>query len=145
MQIKALAERTGLSDSAIRYYESIGLLPPPGRQPNGYRDYDEDDVARLRFVAGARALDFSLDDIAEILALRDRREAPCRVVLNLLQEKEQEITRRIAELQRLKVELHELYTLGRTFPTDDVDGKACVCHLVQEVEAREQATRYENG
>src|SRR5690606_19154066 len=111
MQIKMLAERTGLSDSAIRYYESIGLLPPAERRANGYRDYDEDDIARLRLVAGARALDFSLDDIAEILALRDRREAPCRVVLSLLQEKEQEITRRIAELQRLKVELQELYTL----------------------------------
>jgi len=144
MQIKTLAEKTRLSDSAIRYYESIGLLPPPERRDNGYRDYDEDDVARLRFVAGARALNFSLDDIAEVLALRDRREAPCRVVLNLLQEKEQEIMRRIAELQRLKVELRELYTLGQTFPTDDVDGKACVCHLVQEVEIREPAARLEN-
>jgi len=145
MQIKTLAERTGLSDSAIRYYESIGLLPAPQRRPNGYRDYDEADVSRLQFVAGARALDFSLDDIAEILALRDRREAPCRVVLNLLREKEEEITRRITELQCLKVELQELYNLGRTFPTDDVDGKACVCHLVQEVEKREQVTRHENG
>ena len=84
MQIKTLADKTGLSDSTIRYYESIGLLPEPGRLSNGYRDYDESDVARLQFVAGARTLDFSLDDIAEILALRDRREAPCRVVLTLL-------------------------------------------------------------
>lgn len=145
MQIKTLAEKTGLSDSAIRYYESIGLLPPPERQDNGYRNYDEDDVARLQFVAGARALDFSLDDIAEILALRDRREAPCRAVLNLLQEKEEEISRRIAELKRLKVELQQLYTLGQIFPTDDVDGKACVCHLVQNVDKSEKRTRNGNG
>lgn len=134
MQIKTLAERTRLSESAIRYYESIGLLPAPERLPNSYRNYDEADVDRLQLVAGARALDFSLDDIAEILALRDRREAPCRVVLNLLREKEEEIARRIAELKRLKAELHRLHTLGSTFPTDDVDGKACVCHLVQEVD-----------
>ena len=145
MQIKTLAEKTGLSDSAIRYYESIGLLPEPERRPNGYRDYDEADVARLQFVAGARALDFSLDDIAEILALRDRREAPCRVVLDLLEEKEEEIARRIAELKRLKVELQQLYTLGQTFPTDDVDGKACVCHLVQNVDKSESRTRNGNG
>lgn len=145
MQIKTLAEKTGLSDSAIRYYESIGLLPEPERRPNGYRDYDEADVARLQFVAGARALDFSLDDIAEILALRDRREAPCRVVLDLLEEKEEEIARRIAELKRLKVELQQLYTLGQTFPTDDVDGKACVCHLVQNVDKSEKRTRNGNG
>jgi DNA-binding transcriptional MerR regulator len=145
MQIKTLAEKAGLSDSAIRYYETIGLLLEPERLPNGYRNYDEADVARLQFVAGARTLDFSLDDIAEILALRDRREAPCRVVLNLLQEKEAEITRRIAELKRLKMELQKLYALGKTFPTDDIDGKACVCHLIQQVEKKEKAARNRNG
>lgn len=132
MQIRTLAEKTGLTSPTIRYYESIGLLPAPQRLPNGYRDYDERDVARLEFVAGARTLDFSLDDISEILALRDRREAPCRVVLDLLREKEQEIARRITELERLREELQELYALGQTFPTDDVDGKACVCHLISE-------------
>lgn len=130
MQIKDLSARTNLPDQTIRYYESIGLLPPPRRLPNGYRDYDEADVDRLHFVAGARHLGFSLDDISEILALRDRREPPCRVVLNLLCEKADEIGRRIADLQRLEAELQQLYTLGATFPTDDVDGKACVCHLI---------------
>lgn len=132
MQIKQLSERTNLPDKTIRYYESIGLLPSPRRLPNGYRDYEESDVNRLRFVAGARYLDFSLDDIGEILALRDRREAPCRFVLDLLQEKADEIRQRIAELQRLETELRQLHHLGLTFPTDDIDGKHCVCHLVSE-------------
>lgn len=145
MQIKILAEKTGLSDSAIRYYESIGLLPEPERLSNGYRDYDEADVDRLQFVAGARTLDFSLDDIAEILALRDRREAPCRVVLDLLQEKADEIGQRIAELKQLETELQRLYTLGKSFPTDDVEGKACVCHLIQSVDKGEQTARNGNG
>ncbi|MCI0395248.1 MAG: heavy metal-responsive transcriptional regulator [Chloroflexi bacterium] len=130
MQIKVLTERTKLPDKTIRYYESIGLLPSPNRQPNGYRDYSEADVERVKFVAGARHLDFSLDDIAEILALRDRREAPCRVVLELLEQKADEVNQRIAELQRLEAELRQLRALGLTFPTDDVDGKACVCHLI---------------
>lgn len=76
MQIKTLADKTGLSDSTIRYYESIGLLPEPGRLSNGYRDYDESDVARLQFVAGARTLDFSLDDIAEILRCATDEKRP---------------------------------------------------------------------
>ena len=87
-------------------------------------------VSRIKLVAGARTLGISLDDIGEILALRDRREAPCRVVLEMLAEKATEIRQRIAELQRLEVELQELHALGLTFPTDDVDGKNCVCHLV---------------
>ncbi len=131
MQIKELAARSGLSPRTIRYYEQVGVLPPPRRLPNGYRDYDESDLDRVRFVIGARRLGFSLDDIAEILAMRDRREAPCGVVLDLLQRKAEEIAGRIRELQRLEAELHQLYELGRTFPTDDVEGKNCVCHLVQ--------------
>ncbi len=132
MRIKQFAQVTNLPAKTIRYYEDIGLLPPPKRLDNDYRDYDETDVDRARFVAGARSLDFSLDDIQEILALREQREAPCRVVLDLLQERASEISRRIAELQRMEAELRELHRLGLTFPTDDVDGKNCVCHLVSE-------------
>ncbi|RMG95293.1 MAG: heavy metal-responsive transcriptional regulator [Chloroflexi bacterium] len=130
MQIKELAQKTGLTEKTIRYYESVGLLPPPRRLPNGYRDYDESDVERVRFVAGARRLGFAIDDVQEILALRDRREAPCRVVLELLIQKADEVQQRIAELKRLEEELRRLHALGQTFPTDDVDGKNCVCHLI---------------
>jgi DNA-binding transcriptional MerR regulator len=130
MEIRELAELTGVPAKTIRYYESIGVLPAPERKPNRYRSYRDSDVDRLRFVAGARSLGFSLDDIGEILALRDRREAPCRVVLDLLEQKAREVARRIAALQQLEVDLQQLRKLGETFPLDDVDGKACVCHLV---------------
>jgi DNA-binding transcriptional MerR regulator len=132
MQIKELSKLTGVSAKSIRYYEEEGILPPPARLPNGYRAYGPEDVDRLRLVAGARRLDFSLDDIGEILAMRDRREAPCRTVLDKMQEKAEEIAQRIQELKRLENELRELQELGLTFPTDDVDGKDCICHLVSE-------------
>ncbi len=48
MQIKELTRRTSVRDKTIRYYESIGVLPEPARQPNGYREYDEADVERLK-------------------------------------------------------------------------------------------------
>ena len=130
MQIQDLAHRTGVSAKAIRYYESIDLLPAPQRRPNGYREYGQADIDRVKLVAGARNLDFSLGDIEEILALRDRREAPCRVVLRLLEEKTGQIRERITQLQKLEVQLRQLSAVGLTFPTDDVDGKNCVCHLV---------------
>ncbi len=132
MQIKDISEITGVPARSIRFYEEVGVLPPPRRLPNGYRVYDQIDIARLKLVAGARRLDFSLDDIGEILAMRDRREAPCRTVLDLMLEKAEEITIRIQDLKNLERELRELYKIGLTFPTDDVDGKACVCHLVSE-------------
>ena len=67
MRINQFSKLTNLSTKTIRYYEDIGILPPAIRLDNGYRDYDERDVDRARFVAGARSLDFSLDDIQEIL------------------------------------------------------------------------------
>jgi MerR family transcriptional regulator, copper efflux regulator len=132
MQIRELASRTGVAEKTIRYYESVGVLPPPKRKPNGYRTYDENDVARLKLAAGARYLEFSLDDIAEIMAMRDRGEAPCKFVLEQLREKADEVERRISELQQLENELRLLYELGLTFPTNDVEGKDCICHLVSE-------------
>lgn len=132
MQINQLAHLTGVSPKTIRYYESVGVLPAPRRSPNGYRNYEEGDVERLKLVVGARRLEFSLDDVTEIIAMRDRREAPCRMMLDKLAQKADEIAHRITELQRLEGELRHLHELGKSFPTDDVDGKACVCHLVSE-------------
>jgi DNA-binding transcriptional MerR regulator len=130
MQIKELERYTGVSAKTIRYYEEIELLPPPNRKPNGYRDYSEADIERLKLVSGARRLDFSLAEIKEILDLRDRGIAPCDVLLDLLDRKVNEIDRRIAELKEMQEDLKNLYSLGATYPTDDVEGKNCVCHLV---------------
>ena len=132
MRIQAVTQKTGVAAQTIRYYESIHVLPAASRLPNGYRDYAERDVERIRFVAGARQLGFSLDDIAEILALRDEDDPPCRAVMRLLREKSAEIKQRIAELQHMEKELRSLYAHGLTFPEQDILGKQCICHLVRE-------------
>ena len=139
MQIRELSNQAGVPSKTIRYYEDIGLLPPAARKSNGYREYEDVDVERLMLVAGARRLDFSLEEIREILDLRDRGIAPCGVLLDLLDKKTDEISQRIAELRLLQKDLRTLYDSGLAFPTDDVEGKNCVCHLVSEhevVEAR---------
>lgn len=132
MRIQEFSKQTGLSPKTIRYYESIGILSPPRRSPNGYRDYEEKAVERARFVAGARSIELSLDEISEILAMQDRREAPCRTMLNLIKQRADEVEERIQMLKRMEDDLMQLYQLGLTFPTDDVDGKNCICHLVRE-------------
>lgn len=132
MKIQEFAQVTGLSAKTIRYYESIGILSSPMRMPNGYRNYNKQDVERARFVAGIRSLDLGLDEIKELLAMRDRREAPCRTLLELIEQKANQIGERIQLLQQMEVDLRQLHRLGLTFPTDDVDGKHCICHLVSE-------------
>ena len=132
MKIQEFSELAGLSTKTIRYYESIGILPSPDRTPNGYRDYSERDLERARFVAGIRSLDLSVDEINELLAMRDRREAPCRTLLDLIEQKADQIEERIQLLKQMEIDLRKLHKMGLTFPTDDIDGKNCICHLVSE-------------
>ena len=62
------SRRTGCNIETIRYYERIGLLPKPRREKGGrFRRYDRDDVARLRFIRGARQLGFTLDEVRALL------------------------------------------------------------------------------
>lgn len=132
MKIQEFSQQTGLPAKTIRYYETIGILRPPRRMPNGYREYNRQDVERARFVAGARSLELSLDEISELLAMQDQREAPCRTMLNQIKRKADQIAERILLLQQMEKDLRKLYKLGLTFPTDDIDGKNCICHLVKE-------------
>jgi DNA-binding transcriptional MerR regulator len=129
-QIGEASEQTGLTTNTIRYYEEAGLIPPAERMANGYRIYSDEDLERLRFIRSARALDFPLEDIEEILAFRDRGEPPCRYVMTLMEEQIDGISQRIRELEQLRAELRRLHTRGQSLP-DDVDMKSCICHAIQ--------------
>ncbi len=69
MKIGEAAAASGVSAKMIRYYESIGLVPPPSRRDSGYRDYGGNDVHRLAFVRRARDLGFSIEGIRELVRL----------------------------------------------------------------------------
>ncbi len=77
MLIHAFAQHTGVSAKTIRYYESVGLLPPPRRAANQYRLYTEHDATLLQFIVGARSLGYPLADIARFLAVRENGSLPC--------------------------------------------------------------------
>jgi DNA-binding transcriptional MerR regulator len=76
MQIGDVAERTGLSLRTIRHYEEIGLLPEAQRSPGGFRLYTEDAVARLHLLKQMKPLDFTLEQMREILEVRHRLANP---------------------------------------------------------------------
>ncbi|MCL4301006.1 MAG: heavy metal-responsive transcriptional regulator [Anaerolineae bacterium] len=129
LRIGNLAQASGVSTKTIRFYEEIGLLPPAQRAENGYRLYGGEDVRRLRFIRNARSLGFTLDDLKEVLALRDQGEAPCRYVAHLLEAKAAEIEERIRQLQELQQDLQQLVSQADNLP-DDIEMKRCVCHLI---------------
>lgn len=127
MRIGELADRLGLNPQTIRYYESIGVLPEPERTPSGYRDYGERDFERLTFVRTVQRLGFTLDEIREILAFRDRGELPCAYVRSLLGQQAVELDRRIAEMEELRHQLRRLQRLSRRVPADE----GCVCPIIE--------------
>lgn len=108
MNIGDAAGRSGVSAKMIRYYEQVGLIPAARRTASGYRDYGPDDVHRLRFVARARDLGFSMTEIAELLDLwrdRDRRSADVKA---LAQARIRDLRHKIAHLQEMADTLEAL-------------------------------------
>ena len=84
LRIAELARAVQVSTDTVRYYERIGLLPPPRRTAGGYRDYDAGAVDRLRFIQGAQRLGLHLVDIGHLLAVRDTGDCPCEPAGELL-------------------------------------------------------------
>ena len=116
MRIGQLAERLGLNPKTIRYYEDIGLLPEPDRTPAGYREYDERAADLLTFIKTAQRLGITLDEIREILALRELGEQPCAYVRQVLRRQVTQIDQRMAELRQLRKELVALDEIADRLP-----------------------------
>lgn len=103
-----LAKEAGVGVDTIRYYERRGLIPRASRRESGYREYADEDVARVRFIRQAKDLGFSLVEIAELLNLRVDRSKTCADVKREAERKMADIDQRIAELARMRDALKDL-------------------------------------
>ncbi|MFD0904490.1 MerR family transcriptional regulator [Actinomadura sediminis] len=75
MQIGEVADRTGLSLRTIRHYEDVGLALPTARSQGGFRLYTEDDVARLLVIKRMKPLDFTLEEMRDLLTILDELQS----------------------------------------------------------------------
>ena len=130
VRISELADRAGVTSKTLRYYERIGVLPAPSRSASGYRDYRPDALDRLGFIRASQAVGLSLGEIRQVVALRDRGEAPCDHVYQLLQRRTSELDERIDELQALRRDLRALTKRARQLDPTDCNPRG-VCHLIQ--------------
>jgi len=107
VRISELADRVGVPTSTVRYYERIGLLSVPARTTSGYRDYDEDAAGRLLFIARARGMGLSCEQILDLLPIWGGANcaATHAQVVRLIDEKQAEIAGRVAELRRFSRQL----------------------------------------
>lgn len=108
MNIGQVSKTTGVSQRMIRHYEGIGLMPPPDRRDNGYRDYPPRSVERLRFIANARDLGFSVEEISALLDLWDDRARASSEVKAIALEHAEELARKAAALEAMRRTLLDL-------------------------------------
>ncbi|WP_346900500.1 Cu(I)-responsive transcriptional regulator [uncultured Roseibium sp.] len=107
MNIGLAAEQSNLPPKTIRYYEDIDLIRP-ARSENGYRDYSETDVHRLKFLQRARSLGFTIDECRLLLSLYEDEHRASADVKAIALAKIDEIDRKLAELQSLRTTLANL-------------------------------------
>ena len=107
LKIGELAKQTGLAVGTLRYYSDLGLLQPSTRGNNGYRYYSQDAVKQVEFIRKAQTLGFTLEEIKQILNVRDRGEIPCSLVQSLLNRKIDQLQTQIEQMTLFKAELEE--------------------------------------
>lgn len=108
LTIGRLAQATGTNVETIRFYEKIGILPPPARTEGNYRSYDPAHLNRLSFIRRARDLGFSLDQVKALLRLSDDRSQSCAAVDDIAKLHREEVERKIRDLQAMKAELDRI-------------------------------------
>lgn len=106
--IGMVARRARCNVETVRYYERIGLLPPPPRGRNGRRDYGDHEVERLRFIRRCRELGFSLKDVHALSALSERSNENCAEIKRLAEEHSKLVREKIADLVRVEAWLTEM-------------------------------------
>ncbi|MGS1016106.1 MerR family transcriptional regulator [Allosphingosinicella humi] len=108
MKIGELGAATGTKVETVRYYEQIGLLPPPARSASNYRSYGPEHLQRLAFIRRARDLGFPLDQVRELLSLADDKGRSCEAVDEIARAHRATVERKMAELKALGDELDRL-------------------------------------
>lgn len=108
LRIGEVADQAGVGVETVRFYERQGLLEEPNRKASGYRQYDEEAVAVLRFIRRAKELGFTLKEIKALLELRLDSSATRAEVREQAKVKVADIEARIADLQRMKDSLQKL-------------------------------------
>lgn len=129
-QIKEVTEITGLPASTIRYYDSIGLLGEVQRTESNYRAFNDDSILILNFITQARDMDFSLEEIKEILEQKEQGIEPCDYINKKIRLKMEELDQEIERLKKQKINLKKHLVDGE---------KVCgcqgnICHYIEGID-----------
>ena len=138
LSIGRVAATSGVTADTIRYYERVGLLPPPARTTAGYRQYSEGVVHRLSLIRNAQRFGFSLAAIRGFLRVREAGGTPCHEVRAAAQRMLDAIDGQIAELLSTRTRMrHTLRAWDRTLVETPAGQRA---HLLETLTGGHRAT-----
>lgn len=122
--IAKLAKRVGIGIETIKIYERQGLIEEPLKTESGYRKYPGENVARLHFIRRGEELGFSLNEIKELIFLRQDSQATKADIKKRTLEKIEDVKRKRKELTRV------LWVLEHLASTCDGDGPVSDCPIL---------------
>jgi len=112
-KIGEVTEQTGISADTLRYYEKFGLLTAISRNASGVRQYTDKDISKLKFIKRAQHMNFSLNEIKDLLSMREDPQHAKNSVRQLTDDKLKHIEAQLTELSTLRNELQLLLNLCR--------------------------------
>ncbi|MBA2494692.1 MAG: MerR family DNA-binding protein [Acidobacteria bacterium] len=127
-----LAKQSDVPLFTIRYYTRIGLLKPLRNSQNGYKIYQPSDETRLRFIVAAKALGFTLPEIAEILDEAKHGNSPCPLVREIIERRIEENRRKIKEMKKLQKKMENTLKDWKQMDNSMPNGDS-ICYLIESV------------
>ncbi len=131
MQVGQLAQQLNITPDTVRFYTREGFLRPTKNRKNGYKQYSEQDLRRLRFIISARQLGFSVSDIEEIIEMADTGRTPCPLVRKLIDQRLHETEKQFRDMSLLRQRMSAAVAEWAAKPNRSPTGKM-VCHLIEE-------------
>jgi len=130
MRIGTAAKQAGVNIQTLRYYERRGILPRPPRRTSGYREFPDDAVRIVRFIKRAQDLGFTLDEVEELITLRNERRRDRARVRAVAERRVRQVEQKIGELAAMKKALTHLLHCCRT-------GSTLECPIIEALDGTE--------
>jgi len=134
LTVSELAAAAGMTSDAVRYYTHIGLLHPTRDPVNGYRLFSTVDTHRLRFIAHAKQIGFTLSEIQQVFSDAEQSSSPCPRVREILHRRIIENRQRIEELTALQLRMEQAQQEWSDIP-DGIPGGDSICRLIESINA----------
>ncbi len=134
LTVSELATATGMTPDAVRYYTHIGLLHPTRDPVNGYRLFSDVDSHRLRFVARAKQIGFTLSEIQQVFSDAEQSSSPCPRVREILHRRIIENRQRVEELAALQLRMEQAQHEWSDIP-DGIPNGDSICRLIEAINA----------